>query len=163
MIERALNELPREEWPVSISEIPDAKLAAKILGRILVIERVNASHLVSVTLYETAPQGVEEIINSLMQTLVAVEREELNEDSSVRLLDLTKEKSDIEAEITSLSVEKADLAEKVAFHSYEESNLDPIFSEFLAVQNNYFLAADDLKKKQAAITALEQEYSETRQ
>jgi polysaccharide biosynthesis transport protein len=95
----ALKKLPAEARGIFMPDPAPLSLAAEMLGRRLIVTHVAGTHLISITLSGSSPDGLSELINAVMEAYLSQLRGEEEGRDNRRLLYLKKEKDALEQEI----------------------------------------------------------------
>lgn len=147
VVRKALEALPREDWPSTIPPEMPLDLASTIMSHKFGVDIVGGSQLLHIGLVGDTPEGIDDAVNSLIETYVSQLEEEQERDSKRRLVYLTEEKDVVTAQINALKEQRAKLAVELKSNSFNELR-NPAYDRLIDAQNSFLRAsATALEKK----------------
>jgi polysaccharide biosynthesis transport protein len=146
--QRALTDLPREQWASFLPRDLPVRVAAALLSRKLEVNPVGESQLLYVGIIGDEPGGLDILVNRVMETYLLQLEEEREHDSKRRLIYLNEEKAMIVSAITKLKERRGKLALDLKSNSFNELR-NPVYERLIASQVNFLNASSQAMEKKS--------------
>jgi succinoglycan biosynthesis transport protein ExoP len=147
VLARALDELPKEEWPSFLQSSVTSDEAAKVLRTRIQTSPVARSYLLFVGITGERPEGLAETVNAVMRSYIGKLESEQESQSRRRLDYLKSEKEAILGDIDARKTRQVELSKELKSRTFNDLN-NPYYESVLSLQEQYILAqARELQEK----------------